>query len=302
MKKRTVLTVASILFLGSAIPARAQIVDLRADWHKGECLQKASPAASARFKITGPGRLEVHLYLDPYRHAGRAAFVPLSWTRYLASGKQARGWGVMGEAFEGQGYPDHFFQGGKEARSWAEGIPWEMVSIFDVAQGEYDIGVIIVTPAINYGCGFSQWQQKARLVINFAPKGSMSSQEKAAVSQSTASGAGSPGTWIHAPAGAWDKAHADAIMNYVTWDGGKWTAKIEGNQFVHAPGGDWSQAHADTIMNYVTWDGSKWTAKIDNGVFLHAPNGDWSRAHKDSIINYITWDGSKWTAKITYPK
>lgn len=206
MNKWIIAAGVAFLYLGSALPAQAQTVDLKADWPKGECLKKASPAETARFKITGPGRLEVHLYLDPYRHAGRAAFVPLLWTRYLPSGKQSKGWGVMGDALAGQGYPDHFFQGGKEVGNWREGVPWEMVSTFDVTQGEYDIGVMIITPAVHYGCGYSQWQQKARLVITFSPKGSSSSKQKPSVSPSTtaaesAAGASIAGTWTMQAAG-----------------------------------------------------------------------------------------------------
>ena len=68
--------------------------------------------------------------------------------------------------------------------------------------------------------------------------------------------------------------------------------------WLHAPGGNFSKAHRDEIINYITWNNTKWTAKVQNGIFIHAPNGDFSRAHKDNIINYITWDNTKWTAKI----
>ena len=73
---------------------------------------------------------------------------------------------------------------------------------------------------------------------------------------------------------------------------------VAAQDFLRAPGGDWAKAHADSILNYVTWDGTKWSAKIQGGGFLHAPNGDWGRAHADTIINYVTWDGTKWSAKI----
>jgi hypothetical protein len=185
MKRWTIVTGLVCLFLGSAMPAWAQLVDLRADYPKGECLKKASPAQSARFRITGPGHLEVHLYLDPYRHAGRAGYVPLLWKRYPTAGKRETGWGEMGAALEGQGHPNHFFQGGKEAGSWAEGVAWEMVSTFDVAQGEFDIGAMIAPCAMMYGCGYSQWQQRSRLVITFAPKGASSPKAKTAAPPST---------------------------------------------------------------------------------------------------------------------
>ncbi len=41
----------------------------------------------------------MHLYLDPHRGVGRMAFVPLLWTRYPATGKPIKGWGILGQAF-----------------------------------------------------------------------------------------------------------------------------------------------------------------------------------------------------------
>jgi hypothetical protein len=73
--------------------------------------------------------------------------------------------------------------------------------------------------------------------------------------------------------------------------------------FVHAPKGDYSKSHDDTIINYTTWDGTNWTAKVkvkSGGLvlFTHAPSGNWSESHEDKIINYTTWDGTNWGAKI----
>jgi hypothetical protein len=73
--------------------------------------------------------------------------------------------------------------------------------------------------------------------------------------------------------------------------------------FVHAPQGDWVKSHKDVIINYLTWDGTKWTAKLekkpDGSIqFVHAPQGNWAKSHKDMIINYLTWDAGKWTAKV----
>ncbi len=115
--------------------------------------------------------------------------------------------------------------------------------------------------------------------------------------------------FIHAPNGDWSKSHDDTIINYETWDGTNWTAKIKVNAdgsviFTHAPnGGNWSKSHDDTIINYKTWDETNWTAKAkvnSNGsvIFTHAPNGDWSKSHDDTIINYKTWGGTNWTAKV----
>jgi hypothetical protein len=60
---------------------------------------------------------------------------------------------------------------------------------------------------------------------------------------------------------------SDNIIRYVSWDGGRWTAKISGNHFVHAPNDDWSRAHDDVILNYIDWNGRQATVKIgDCGV------------------------------------
>jgi|CXWL01.1.fsa_nt_gi hypothetical protein len=89
-----------------------------------------------------------------------------------------------------------------------------------------------------------------------------------------------------------------AVINYKSWDGLKWAAKLQGDGFLHAPIGDWTRAHADSIINYIAWDGQRWTAKIQGNVFLHAPNGDWARAHTDTIINYFSWENVKMTARL----
>jgi hypothetical protein len=114
--------------------------------------------------------------------------------------------------------------------------------------------------------------------------------------------------FIHAPNGDWSSSHDDIIINYETWDGTNWTAKVKVNAdgsviFTHAPNGDWSKSHDDTIINYKTWDGTNWTAKAKvnsdgSVIFTHAPNGDWSKSHDDTIINYKTWGGTNWTAKV----
>jgi hypothetical protein len=63
-----------------------------------------------------------------------------------------------------------------------------------------------------------------------------------------------------------------SVINYKTWDGSKWTAKLNGTTFTHAPDGDFSKAHDDSIINYITWGGDLWTAKVNNDFsFLHAP-------------------------------
>ena len=58
------------------------------------------------------------------------------------------------------------------------------------------------------------------------------------------------------------RGHSKSILSYSTLNASPGTAELPGSGFLHAPNGDWSKAHPDTIMNYLTWDGGKWTAKL----------------------------------------
>jgi hypothetical protein len=127
---------------------------------------------------------------------------------------------------------------------------------------------------------------------------SFSKQIASSFSSSLAVAQGVGRSWSHAPNGDFSKSHPNEIIEYITWDSTKWTARIVGNTFLHAPNGDFSKSHPDEIIEYITWDGTKWTARIVGNTFLHAPNGDFSKSHPDEIIEYITWDGTKWTAKL----
>ncbi|MFT5570579.1 MAG: hypothetical protein ACI8QD_002160 [Cyclobacteriaceae bacterium] len=105
-------------------------------------------------------------------------------------------------------------------------------------------------------------------------------------------------TFLHAPGGDFSKAHGDIIVNYVSWDGQNWTAKLKGNTFVHAKNGDFSTSHQDEIINYVFSDGSQWTAKVSGNTFTHARNGDFSTSHQDVLLGYVTWGGGSRVMKI----
>ena len=150
-------------------PASAQIVDLKAEWPKGDCLKKASDPKSARFQIKGPGHLEVTVLQEPYRHAGRTVFSPETWNAYI-NGK-ARGWSDLGPSVEGRARCSAytFTQNGKPARNFAEGVPLQAVYSCDLYAGDFDLAVRIGPPAMNYGCGATQWSQRARLTVAYSP-------------------------------------------------------------------------------------------------------------------------------------
>ncbi|GEM_PF-5333866 len=102
----------------------------------------------------------------------------------------------------------------------------------------------------------------------------------------------------HAPNGDWSKEVAGETLNFVTWDGTKWTVKLHGNGFLLAPNGDWNKAVVDVVLRYVAWNGTNWAAKIHEGGFLHAPDGNWARAHADAAVHYLTTTRSRWSMKI----
>lgn len=104
--------------------------------------------------------------------------------------------------------------------------------------------------------------------------------------------------FLHAPNGDWGRAHSAPTLEFVTWDGSKWSARIQDEGFLLAPNGDWSRAAADTVLRYLAWDGKKWAAKIQEGGFLHAPEGKWYWSQANAVIQYLNWDRAEWSAKI----
>jgi hypothetical protein len=147
----------------------AQIVDLQADYPKGDCLKRASEPRSARFQVRGPGHLEVTVKQEPYRHAGRTVFSPETWTTYI-NGKM-QGWGDLGPAVTGRGRCSAYnsTQNGKPVRNFAEGMPLQTVYSCELLAGDFDFGVRIGPPTMNYGCGATQWSQRSRLIVDYSP-------------------------------------------------------------------------------------------------------------------------------------
>lgn len=93
----------------------------------------------------------------------------------------------------------------------------------------------------------------------------------------------------------WGKSLSSTYANYLTWDGSKWSVKVDGNMFTHAPNGDWAKAHKDTIINFIGWHGEKWTAKIDGDAFVVSAEDGFSPPRKQKHLAYVTHDGSYWS-------
>jgi hypothetical protein len=87
---------------------------------------------------------------------------------------------------------------------------------------------------------------------------------------------------------------------YVTCEGSRWRASLDGEHFRHVPlePGPQAQPHDDTVIHYQTWDGSCWRASwdVDARRFDHSPFGAGS-AHPDTILNFLDWEGVPWTAR-----
>src|SRR5215471_12429182 len=64
------------------------------------------------------------------------------------------------------------------------------------------------------------------------------------------------------------RAHPDPYLNYIAWNGTKWSAKPEGKGFIIAEGGDWKKGFSDTHISYTAWNGSKWDAKPEGKGFI----------------------------------
>ena len=83
-------------------------------------------------------------------------------------------------------------------------------------------------------------------------------------------------------------------MEFVTWNGQKWTAWVRDGAFALRPqnSGRWS-AHANPSIAFTGWEGKSWQAKVDGDTFLLAHRGDWSgEIESAKAIRYRDWKGT----------
>ena len=91
------------------------------------------------------------------------------------------------------------------------------------------------------------------------------------------------------------EAWAQNRMEFVAWNGGRWTAWIHDGDFEHVPQdtGNWSR-HSKKTIAFTDWAGEPWQAKVSGNVFLLAKQGDWQGAVEESAaIRYVDWRGIK---------
>ena len=82
-------------------------------------------------------------------------------------------------------------------------------------------------------------------------------------------------------------------MQFVTWNGEKWTSWIRQDSFEHRPenAADWGQ-HSTGSVAFLDWEGTPWQAKIDGEIFLLAHHGDWQgHTERAEAIRYRDWQG-----------
>lgn len=82
-------------------------------------------------------------------------------------------------------------------------------------------------------------------------------------------------------------------MEFVAWNGERWTAWIRDDRFELLPReeGRWRR-HTNTSMAFTDWHGQPWQAKIDGEQFLLAHRGDWKgRVERASAVRYRDWRG-----------
>ena len=82
-------------------------------------------------------------------------------------------------------------------------------------------------------------------------------------------------------------------MEFVAWNGEKWTAWIRGDTFEQRPQNDvrWS-SHANTSVAFIDWEGRPTQAKVDTDALVLAHRGDWKGSTKRvTAIRYRDWRG-----------
>lgn len=91
-----------------------------------------------------------------------------------------------------------------------------------------------------------------------------------------------------------DQPWAQDRMEFVAWNGEKWTAWVRAGSFELLPQDtqQWSR-HANASIAYTDWEGRLWQAKIDGEEFLLTQRGDWGGSvERAAGIKYRDWTGN----------
>jgi len=82
-------------------------------------------------------------------------------------------------------------------------------------------------------------------------------------------------------------------MEFITWNGEKWTGWIRDDAFEHRPQNEakWSN-HSNTSLAFMDWNNTPSQVKIDGDSFLLAHHGDWhGHTERANAIRYRDWQG-----------
>ena len=97
---------------------------------------------------------------------------------------------------------------------------------------------------------------------------------------------------------------AQNTMEFVAWNGEKWTAWIRDGTFEQRPQNDtrWS-SHANTSLAFIGWEGRPWQVKFDSDTLVLAHRGDWKGAtRRITAIRYRDWKGENQLRTLTQLK
>ncbi len=90
-----------------------------------------------------------------------------------------------------------------------------------------------------------------------------------------------------------DQPWAQSTMEFVAWNGERWTAWVRDDAFEHVPqnSGRWSR-HSNASLAFIDWEGEAWQAKISGEEFLLAHHGEWHEStERATAIRYRDWTG-----------
>ena len=105
-------------------------------------------------------------------------------------------------------------------------------------------------------------------------------------------------------AGPENQPWAQNSMEFVAWNGEKWTAWIHNGAFEQRPQNErqWS-SHASVSLAFIDWERKPWQVKVDGDAFLLAHRGDWKGStERVTAIRYRDWEGENQLRTLTQLK
>lgn len=90
-----------------------------------------------------------------------------------------------------------------------------------------------------------------------------------------------------------DDPWAQSKMEFVAWNGARWTAWIHDGKFEQVPvdSSKWNR-HANASIAFTDWDGEPWQAKVDGDTFLLAFEGNWQESvDRSEALRFRDWSG-----------